>query len=147
MNRYVTAGLLLGALAAWADDGELRAKLTGSWKIDSGDAKTASGWVLQPIADGMHISGSNGEKVAVEFDCQMAKECQIKDAGHHAKVMMYFNGAKLIETETIGSRVVKRRFTVTGNGDTMEVETIPVEPEGKPETAVFKRVLTAAAKQ
>jgi hypothetical protein len=143
MNRYVTAGLLHGALAAWADDGDPRAKLTGSWK----DAKTASAWVLQPISDGIHISGSNGEKVAVEFDRQMAKECQIKDAGHRAKVMMYFNGPKLIETETIGSRVVKRRFTVTGDGDTMEVETIPVEPEGKPETAVFKRVQTEASKQ
>jgi hypothetical protein len=45
-----------------------------------------------------------------------------------------------VETETIGSRVVKRRFAVTGDGDKMELEVIPIEPEGKTETVVFKRV-------
>jgi hypothetical protein len=45
----------------------------------------------------------------------------------------------LVEMETAGSQVVKRRFTVTGDGDTMELETIPLVPSGSSETTHFKR--------
>ncbi len=147
MIRYVTVGLLLLAGAAWADDEAQRDKLTGSWRVDASDSKEASAWTLQRSPEGMHLAGSVAGKTLVEFDCKMAQECQIKDAGHRAKVTMYFNGPKLIETETIGSRVVRRRFTVTGDGNTMELELIPIEPEGKTETVVFKRVPVEAAKQ
>jgi hypothetical protein len=41
---------------------------------------------------------------------------------------MWFNGPKLIELETTGNQGVKRRFTVTGDGDSMELETIRVAP-------------------
>jgi hypothetical protein len=138
--------ILVLAAVVLADDSEQRAKLTGSWQ-ETGDAKVASSWTLQPLPDRMHIASSNGSKTVVEFDCKLAQECDIKDSGHHAKVMMYFNGPKLVETETMGSRIVKRRFTVTGDGNTMELEVIPIEPDGKTETIVFKRVATEAAKQ
>jgi hypothetical protein len=148
MIRIVTMSVLVLAAAALADDYEQRSKLTGSWQVETTGAKeAASSWILQPLPDGMHIAGSSGGKTLVEFDCKMAKECDIKDSGRHAKVTMYFNGAKLIENETIGSRVIRRRFTVTGDGNMMELEVIPIEPEGKTETIVFKRVTTEAAKQ
>jgi hypothetical protein len=125
---------------ALADDDAQRDKLTGSWQMQSAGAKEASTWVVQRSADAIHMAGSNGAKTLVEFDCKMAQECDIRDSGHHARVTIYFSGPKLIETETIGSRVVKRRFTVTGDGNTMELEVIPIEPEGKTETVLFKRV-------
>lgn len=139
MIRVLCMGVLLTAACAMADDADLRAKLAGSWQLETSGAKEAASYTLQPISDGMHVSGSDGAKTIVEFDCKWAQECQIKDSGHHAKVMMYFNGPKLVETETIGSRVIKKRYTVTGDGNTMELEIIPIEPEGKPETVVFKR--------
>jgi hypothetical protein len=144
MIRIATMGILFMAAVALADDSDQRAKLTGSWQ-EASDAKEA--WVLQPLPDGMHITSSSGGKTVVEVECKMAQECDIKDSGHHAKVMMYFNGPKLVTTETIGSRIVKRRFTVTGDGNTMELEVIPIEPEGKTETITFKRVATEAAKR
>lgn len=147
MTRFIFAGVLLTCVCALADDSELRSKLAGSWQLQTAGAKEASSYTLQPQDNGMHISGSEGAKTVVDFDCKMGQECEIKDAGHRAKVMMYFNGAKLVETETIGSRVVKKRYTVTGDGNTMELEVIPLEPEGKTETMVFKRATTEAAKQ
>jgi hypothetical protein len=147
MIRIVTLSVLLVAMTALADDGDQRSKLTGSWQVQTSGAKEASSYVLQPLPDGMHIASSSEGKTVMEFDCKMATDCNVKDAGHHAKVTIYFNGAKLIETETMGSRVVKRRFTVTGDGNTMELEVIPIEPDGKAETVVFKRASAEAAKQ
>lgn len=144
MIRIATMGILFLAAVALADDSDQRAKLTGSWQ-GSSDAQEA--WVLQPSADGMRMTSSSGGKTVVEVDCKMAQDCDIKDSGHHAKVMMYFNGAKLVATETMGTRIVKRRFSVTGDGNTMELEVIPIEPDGKTETIVFKRVATETAKQ
>jgi hypothetical protein len=146
MTRIATMSILVLATVALADDSEQRAKLTGSWQVETSGANEASSWVLRPLPDGMHIANSSGGKTVVEFDCKMAQECDIKDSGHHAKLMMYFNGPKLVATETVGSRIVKRRFTVTGDGNTMELDVIPIEPEGKTETIVFKRVTTEAAK-
>jgi hypothetical protein len=59
---------------------------------------------------------------------------------------MWFNGATLVELETSGNDVVKRRFKVTGDGDTMEIETVAISPAGKNETAHFKRVAAVATK-
>lgn len=146
MIRIVIMGALVLASAALADDYEQRSKLMGSWQVEAADAKDASSWTLQSSPDGMHIAGSEGGKTVVEVDCKMGQECDIKDAGHRAKLTMYFNGGKLVQNETIGSRVIRRRFTVLDDG-TMQVELIPLEPEGKTETVVFKRVPDEAAKK
>jgi hypothetical protein len=53
---------------------------------------------------------------------------------------MWFNGPKLVELETKGKEVVKRRFAVAGEGDTLEIEVIPIEPAGKTETLRFRRL-------
>lgn len=139
MIRVLYLGALLTAVCAMADDSDMRAKLAGSWQLQTEGAKEPSSYTLEPITDGIHISASDGGKTVSDFQCKLAADCQIKDAGHHAKVMIYYNGPKLVETETIGSRVVKKRYAVTGDGNTMELEIIPVEPEGKTETVVFKR--------
>lgn len=148
MKRTVLLGVFLLAAAAFADDADQRAKLDGSWQAEAASSKDASSYVLQRSDDGMHVSGTASGKTVVDFNCKMAEECDIKDAGHHAKVTIYFNGPKLIENETIGSRVVRRRFTVVGDGNQMQVEVIPIEPEGKTETITFHRVVaTDAAKR
>ncbi len=46
---------------------------------------------------------------------------------------MWFLGPKLVQLET-------RRFSVTDQGDVMQVELIPISPGGKPETVKFRRV-------
>lgn len=42
---------------------------------------------------------------------------------------------------------MKRRFSITGDGDTMELETIHIALTGKVETSHFKRVPSSIAKQ
>jgi hypothetical protein len=147
MKRTVLFGVLLLAVALFADDADQRAKLDGSWRAESANSKDASSYVLERSDDGMHVTGTSGAKTIVDFNCKMGQECPIKDAGHNAKVTIYFNGPKLVENETIGSRVVRRRFTVVGDGNEMQVEVIPIEPEGKTETIVFHRAANEAAKR
>ena len=43
--------------------------------------------------------------------------------------------------------VVKRRFTVTGDGDSMELETIPVTSTASTETTHFKRAPAEPTKE
>jgi hypothetical protein len=149
MIRIVAIGAILATTCALASDEDQRAKLTGSWQIQTAGAtvKEASAYTLQPSQGGMRISGTDEGKVIVDVNCKMAQDCKIKDEGHSATVMMYFNGPKLVENETIGSRIIRKRYSVTDDGNTMQIEVIPIEPEGKTEVVVFKRAAAQSAKQ
>ncbi|MBZ5601784.1 MAG: hypothetical protein LAO79_05710 [Acidobacteriia bacterium] len=126
---------LLGAAACtglFADDPGDRAKLAGAWE---GDGVI---WTLQQKGDSMRITQSHNDQQLSQIECTVGgQECAVKDAGHNAKIVMYFNGPKLVEMETRGSEVVKRRFTASG--DALEIETIPIVPNGKPQVVKLKR--------
>jgi hypothetical protein len=93
----------------------------------------------------MRISHSVKQKTdAIECNV-MGKDCEVKVGGHKAKVAMWFNGDALVEMETRGTEVTKRRFLVEGD-DSMKMETIPIVPPGKTETVAFKRQNVTAAK-
>lgn len=136
--------LLLAGLGFAAEDQAMRDKLTGKWQ--QSDGKTT--WTLKETGDSMHVSSASDTQTVEDFDCNTGgKECAVKSSGHKSKVSMWFNGAKLVELETTGTQTVKRRFSVTGTGDTMEIETIPIMPSGSTETAHFKRVPAEGAKE
>lgn len=138
-------GALLLASSAFADDNSIHIKLLGKWQQSDGDAKSA--WELKGAGDSMHVTNSSGAQTVADFDCNtVGKECAIEDGGRHSRVTMWFNGSKLVEMETRGSQVVKRRFSISSDTDSMELETIPIVPPGKSETAHFKRVSAATAK-
>jgi hypothetical protein len=146
----VTLYSLVLAGSAVAKDNTIRAKLLGKWQ--QGEAKST--WTLKDMGGSIHVSNSSSTATVMEFECNTeGKECAVKHAGHssHAgqpsKVSMWFNGAKLVELETTGNQVIKRRFTVTGDGDSMELETIPVTPTASTETAHFKRAPAGAAQE
>ncbi len=145
----VALSTLLLAGAAFADDYTSRARLIGKWQQNDGNGDAKSTWILaEAPAEAIHVISSTGAQTVAEFECNtVGKECEVKDAGRRSKVSMWFNGLKLVEMETRGSQVLKRRFNVTGNGDTMDMETIPIFPTGKVETTHFKRVPSALAKQ
>jgi hypothetical protein len=148
--RIASAGvLLLGAMAWAADDPEVeRAKLVGKWELQSenGSGK-APVWVIEDKRFSMHITRLVGEQKMCEFECDLGKECKVKDSGKSVTEQIYFNGPKLVELETKGNDVVKRRFTAATTPDTLEVEVIQLVPSGKTETLVFKRVAVSQAKQ
>lgn len=138
--------LLLAGLALAVDDAD-RAKLAGKWQQSEGNGGPGATWTLANMGDSIHVIISNPTETIEEFDCNtLGKECAIKNAGHKSKVSLWFNGAALIELETTGNQVVKRKFVVTGNGDTMDLETIPITPSGQPGTAHFKRATSGAPK-
>ena len=137
--------LLFAGVVLAADDAT-REKLTGQWQQTDGSSDKTT-WTLKDSGDSIHVTSAGEPQAAGDFDCNtVGKECAVKVAGHKAKVSMWFNGATLVELETTGNDVVKRQFKVTGDGDTMEMETKAISPAGKDETTHFRRVSAVASK-
>src|SRR5579862_7336456 len=109
------------SLTVFADDVAERGKLNGAWQSQdqSGTAAHAV-WTLEEQGSGMRITNSQGDKKLVEFVCDLAKECEVRDAGKKVKVTVFFNGPKLVVMETRGDQVFKRRFSLVETGDVME---------------------------
>src|SRR5579885_1294939 len=103
--RSLLITVLVYLPSAFAGDGVDRTNLAGTWE-DSG-----SRWVIENKGDSMHFAYSENGQPAAEFQCEVGgKECEVKDNGKKAKVMLWFNGPKLVQMETRGSEVFKRRF-------------------------------------
>jgi hypothetical protein len=129
--------LLLGVTGFAGDDGD-RDKLVGSW-VEAGKG-AASGWTFVRKGDSFEITQFQGATVLSDYRCATdGKECEVKISGKKAAISMWFNGPKLVQMETEGSNVVKRRFEALPQGDGMELEIIPIVPGGKTETIQFKR--------
>jgi hypothetical protein len=129
--------VLFGASGIAGDDGD-REKLLGSW-VEAGNA-AASGWTFERKNDSFQIRQLQGNNPIADYACKAdGQECEIKTSERKAKISMWFNGPRLVQLETEGSRVVKRRFAILPQGDTMELEIIPIVPGGKAETIQFKR--------
>jgi hypothetical protein len=139
------AGAFLGSIA-FADDATERAKLNGTWQSQGGSGGAVNAvWTLDSQGDAFHITNSLGDKKIAEFACSLGKECEVKDAGRKVKVTLFFNGPKLVLLKTRGEEVVKLRFGAVETGDALELEVIPVSPDGKTETLHLKRLPSVAA--
>ena len=139
--RMILAVAVIFAGGVFADDTSARAKLDGAWQPQDPAQSDAGLWILQTKGDTLQVTHSLGDKKLIEFECPTTgSECQVKDSGKNAKVSMWFNGPKLVELETEGKDVVKRRFAVAESGDSLELEVIPIQPDGKTETLRFRRV-------
>jgi|SRR5664279_5050254 len=146
-------GAALCTATGLADDGADRANIAGIWELQTGGAKdpgerAGESWILETKEDAVHITRiDDGHKLA-EFECNtLGRECEVKDSGHSAKVTFWFNGPKLVQLETRGSRTVKRRFSTVDQGNAMDVEEIPMSPEGKTVVRRFTRVQRVTARQ
>ena len=124
------------------DDLSDRAKLTGTWS----DKDAGLTWVVEQKGDSIHITQSHNDQQLSQVECNVdGHECQVKDASHTTKVMMWFSGPKLVQMETKGSEVIKRQFSASD--DSLEIEVIPIVPDGKPQVVKLKRIKLAAARQ
>ena len=142
LSVFVFAGALLG------DDASDRAKLAGTWQLESGTDKSGTVWTLESKGDGIHVTRLQNNQKLTDFECNtLGKDCDVTDAGHREKISMWYNGPKLVEFETRGSDVTRWRFAVSSQGDTLEVEQTPISPAGKTETMKFKRVEQTASAQ
>lgn len=125
--------LLMSASAQDSTD----ASYSGTWLLQN-DSTTK--WVFEQHGDQIRIQEITASGTVTDYTCNtLGKECDIKDEGrkgHKAKVSLWFNGADLVELETRGSVVVKRRFEFK-DGKEMDLETIPIVPPGKSEKLTF----------
>jgi len=142
MKQLITMAGLLAGVAFAVQDGE-RGKIIGAWETQQG-ADTKAVWTLAENGDKFHITVSENDRKVSEIECNTAgRECTLKDAGKGGKVSMWFNGPKLVVMETRGSDVLKRRFQATGDGSAMDVEVIPIVPQGKTEVVHLTRAQAA----
>jgi hypothetical protein len=137
----VALGLLVG-LSVLADDKADREKLIGSWQPQvASSGASGAGWTFVSKGNSLEVTELDGEKKIARFECSTdGTGCEIKTGGKKATISMWFNGPKLVQMETRGSDVVKRRFGILPPGDAMEMEVIPIVPSGPAETLRFKRV-------
>lgn len=149
MQRLFTwIGLIILAATAFAagDESADRDKLIGSWQLqDSTAGSPATAWIFSARGDDLEVTQMDGDKVIAKFHCStQGSSCDIKTDGKKATMSMWYNGAKLVQMESRGSDVVKRRFGVVAPGNAMEMEVIPVVPSGKTEMYHFQRSPTSA---
>ncbi len=151
--KIISMTVLLMFLAgtwALADEQRDREKLIGSWQLqDSEDNGSATSWTFSDKGKGLHVTEMEGPSTLADFDCHVAgTPCEIKISGKTATLSQWFNGAMLVQMETKGSDVVKRRFSVVSQTDpatdVMEVEIVPITPSGKAKTLHFKRTQGSA---
>lgn len=140
----IFAGMVFFAAIALPQDREQRTKLIGAWELQTpANGDGTRGWSFDAKGDTIHVVHTLGGHTVADFECNtLGKECEVKGAGHKTKVTLWYSGSKLVELESKGSEVMKRRFAV--QGDDMEMEEIPVVPAGKAETLKFKRAQMAA---
>src|SRR5580700_11199101 len=92
-----------------ADTQTDRDHLVGSWVRSGGN----NAWVIDNGPDGLHITQIEGASPIADFRCNTeGQSCDIKIGGRKATVSMYYNGPALVQLETKGSQVVKRKFSI-----------------------------------
>jgi hypothetical protein len=148
MVLATTAGLIVpAAMPLLADVNEQREKLFGRWELAAESTHAAeSVWTLERKGDSVRVTYSEGARQHLTFECApTGRDCVATNEGKRANVSLWFDGPALVEMETKGSEVVKRVFVAGENEGTLQLETIPVVPEGKPQKAHFKRVAPVSA--
>lgn len=129
----VIAASLLFSAAGLRADGADHGNLTGAWESHEDDSSHAN-WMLSVNGDMLHVTRVENSRKLADFQCNtVGRECEIKESGKPMKVSIWFNGPKLVMMETRGNDVVKRRFQAVKDGNEIEVEIIPIVPQGKTE--------------
>ena len=128
--------VLLPLTAIWGQQ-KPQPDYSGTWRLQSDNSVEL---VLQQKDDTLHVKETKGSETKADYSCNtLGKECDVKNEGHEVKVSFWFNGPKLVQFETRGSNVVRRRFQLADNGSTLNVELSSIVPEGKDEKLAFAR--------
>jgi hypothetical protein len=123
-----------GTLAAQTPD------VSGTW-LSNSDASLK--WILDQKSGTIHVQELVGDKVEADFTCPLTgQECAAKESGRAEKVMMYFNGNKLVQICEHGNSSVKKRLVISPDGKTLTVNTVPLSSDQKAETISFRRQST-----
>lgn len=136
LRRAVLIVWLLPLATTWGQQ-PAQPNFSGTWRQQSDHAVRL---VVEQKDDSVHITELKGTETIADYTCNtLGKECNVKYQGHAAKVSFWFNGSKLVELETRGSAVTKRRFELANGDKTINVELSSIVPEGKSEKLAFAR--------
>jgi hypothetical protein len=145
----VAALLLVGSVLVRADEDQ--ASISGAWKLDPArseldQANKDLALVVEENGQTIHIKetrGPNPKEDVSEFTCDtLGKECLMQDGGHKASVSVYYNGPLLVVLKTHGRKnsvVEKQRLSLSPAGDSLILEIIHIDPEGKAEKLVLTK--------
>ena len=146
---FAILSTLLGT--TWIRADTSKPNLSGTWKLDPVKSvldRTGKDLTLliEETGQNVHIKeirGPDTKDDVSEFTCDtIGKECSMQDGGDKAKVAVYYNGPVLVVLKTHGHRgdsVEKRRLSLAPAGDSLIVDIIHIEPEGKAEKLVFSK--------
>jgi len=138
---------LLLAVSTLLADGSSHPNFTGTWHLDTAKSEIHSrveltSWAIQQDDNSIAIDEQiKGRTVSMKCGTD-GKNCKAKPEGESGEVMFYYNGEMLVETDFLGhdkDRVVKKRLKMGGDGKTMEIEVLHVNPAGPTEKWVFAK--------
>jgi hypothetical protein len=111
--------------------------ISGIWTSES----TASlKWVIEQTPETIHIQEINGGKSEADFTCPLGgRVCDVKEDHRSEKVMIYFNAGKLVEIRERDGDASKEWLTVSPDGNTLTVETVPLSSSEKLNKTLFHR--------
>ena len=144
-SQMIALAAVMLCVPLLADDVSDRAKLIGNWQRQDDSTKAAAVWLLEMKGAALHITESLGDQRVSEFECPpKGADCEGTVEGMKASASMYYDGPALVQLMTKESDVTRRRFAVTGQGDLMEIEVMPIVGSEKAETLHLKRIKTSA---
>lgn len=103
--------------------------LSGNWVDSSNSSQKIS---IDEKGDTIKVHEMDGDRVVADYTCNLSGQpCKIKEEGRPVQVTLYYNGSKLVEFKQRGNDVEKRLFTLSNDGSTMQVETVPLSSTGR----------------
>lgn len=142
------AAPLLFALPLRAND---KPTLTGDWQLDAAKSQIQDGKTMTLSIDNSSpkikmvqvVRDKDGKELTYEFTCEAGGgECQFDDAGHKAKVTLWYSGPSLVVLTTEGPKEdASNEWTLKISPDqkTLTLELEHIDPAGKVETLVFNK--------
>jgi hypothetical protein len=149
LGLSVVALLLFAVAAIKADQG--KPNLSGTWKIDPARSqldRTTKDlvFIIEEKGQQIHVKeirGPHPQDDVSEFTCgTMGRDCAMQDGKEKANVSVYYNGPLLVILKTHGRKdsvAEKQRLSLSPAGDSLTVEVMPIEPEGRPEKLVLSK--------
>jgi len=111
--------------------------ISGTW-ISESDA--ASKLVISQRPEAIHVEEINAGKTESDFTCALGgSACEVKENRRSEKIMMYFNGGKLVEIRERGGVAFKEWLTVSADGGTLTVESVPLSSSQRKTKILFRR--------
>jgi hypothetical protein len=137
---FVCAAFVGGAGRALADNPP---DISGTWSANAGDKALPDTLVIALQPDSIQLTEKDsGAGRSTDIQCSTrGQECEIKGEAH-AKTLFYFNGPTLVQTVYKGknaNEVLKRRYTLQDDGKHLNVEFIPVVPNGPVEKVIYAK--------